>query len=199
MYVQKASQTLPDTLYLATQSPRRHDIVQQMGLSYISIPNKLEVERFPESGSPQEKAEALAFQKASLSSEGLDRGFVLGTDTIVVHGETLLGKPSGSEEAIEMLNLLSGTTHTVITAMCLFNATTQSYIVQSGVAHVTFASLTDADIQAYVANAEPFDKAGSYGIQDIPSHFLARLEGEMDTVMGLCSKTLNQMISSVVE
>ena len=199
MYVQKASQTLPDTLYLATQSPRRHDIVKQMGLSYVSIPNKLEDEQFPESGTPQQKAEALAVQKASLSAEGLASGFVLGTDTIVVLGETLLGKPIGPGGAAEMLSLLSGVTHTVITAMCLFNAETQAYRVKSGVAHVTFSPLTSDDILAYIAEAEPFDKAGSYGIQDIPAHFLERLDGEIDSVMGLCSKTLNQLISSMVE
>jgi septum formation protein len=134
--------------------------------------------------SPRAFALRMAREKAlQVSARSADMP-VLAADTIVVCGGEILGKPVDSEDARRMLRKLSGMTHTVITAFALARgpAILENIAVES---RVTFHALSQAEINAYVATSEPYDKAGSYGIQDAGAAFIAHVDGSRDNVMGL--------------
>ena len=113
------------------------------------------------------------------------KAVVLAADTEVVFENKLLGKPSSLEDAVQTLRRLSGQSHSVITSVSLYETTLQSTQQILDKTRVTFESLLESEIQKYVQTGDPMDKAGSYGIQNIPSHFIRSLEGSRTNVVGL--------------
>jgi septum formation protein len=176
------------SLYLASGSPRRKDLLTEWGYSFQSIPNRLEHEVYPQSGTLtaiKTHIKRLSVLKASLSAASVKDGIVLAADTIVVCSRQLLGKPSTLKEAENMLRQLSGKSHRVLTSISLFHTVWKKTwsTVQSSI--VTFKPLTSADIQHYCQNYSVLDKAGSYGIQDIGDRFVHHVQGSLFTVIGL--------------
>ena len=135
----------------------------------------------------QDYARRLARQKAEATALRVPGRPILGADTIVVVDTIVLGKPADEADAKRMLRLLSGRTHTVITAVCLINPAEESGHVRSHVARtdVEFARLSETNIAWYVASGEPADKAGAYAIQGLASRFVIRIEGSYSNVVGL--------------
>lgn len=128
----------------------------------------------------------LAWEKAEPVSRRSPSALTLAADTIVVHEDTVLGKPRDEPEARHMLRRLSDDTHTVFTGLALFHPASNRRITASEATRVTFAALSDAEIDAYVASGAAMDKAGAYGIQgDLSTVFVARIEGDFYNVMGL--------------
>ena len=171
-------------LYLASQSPRRQQLLEQLGVAY----HLLEVD-LDEDWRPPETARAyverLALAKAEQGRAGLDladNAWVLGADTAVVLDDVILGKPGDEAHALEMLAALSGRAHQVFTGIALTGH--MSYTAVS-LSTVTFRPLTLAERQAYWASGEPRDKAGGYAVQGQAAAFIAHLEGSYSGVMGL--------------
>jgi len=132
--------------------------------------------------SPVDYARRLAQAKAEAAWESADE-IVLGADTVVVIDERVLEKPADAADARGMLRLLSGREHAVITGICLLHR--DGMIVDHSATQVRFAPLTESEIAAYVASAEPFDKAGAYAIQGLASKFVESVDGCYFNVMGL--------------
>jgi septum formation protein len=185
-------------LVLASQSPRRREILDMMGLAdlYETIPSPLdetslqiELSDKGVTKRPQKYTQTLAEEKARTLAESLrvERPtLVLGSDTIVDQDEDILEKPKDTSDAHRMLRRLSGCEHYVHTGvaiyLCLPDAPAKKMVSFVDQATVQFANLSDADIDAYVASGEPMDKAGSYGIQGIGGQFVTSVQGDFFTV-----------------
>ncbi|HLP15754.1 MAG TPA: Maf family protein [Bacteroidota bacterium] len=177
--------TLPDSIILASQSPRRAQLLRQIGLQFETSVSGVE-ELFDPALSPDENARILSLKKAADVASRYDHGIVLGSDTIVVLDGSLLGKPESADEARRMLALLSGRTHTVYTGFALVDAETKKTYIDCEHTDVTFRTLDEDEIAAYVASGSPMDKAGAYGIQDdFGAVFVDRINGDYYTVVGL--------------
>jgi len=174
----------PLQIYLASQSPRRWELLQQLGINFEVL--RVDVDETMQDGeAPTVYAERLALEKARAGREvqAADRHLpVLGADTIVVASGTVLGKPAGRQQAIEMLQLLSGSTHQVLSAVAVAG---DREVVAASVSRVTFRTLTRRECEAYWETGEPQDKAGAYAIQGLAAMFITRLEGSYSGVMGL--------------
>ena len=168
-------------LVLASQSPRRRELLATAGIPFTVRVREVEELRAPDEP-PDDYARRLARAKAEAAWENRNE-IVLGADTIVVLDQQVLEKPRDAADARAMLSSLSGREHTVITGICLRHA--GGVIVDSTATRVRFMPLTDAEIDDYVASGEPMDKAGAYAIQGLASKFVQRVEGCYFNVIGL--------------
>ncbi|HTW88610.1 MAG TPA: Maf family protein [Candidatus Binataceae bacterium] len=170
-------------LVLASASPRRRTLLSAAGLSFSILESRLHERRRPEEPAA-DFALRMARDKAIAVSKRIAEAIVLGADTVVEIDGQVLGKPKHHDDARAMLKLLSGRTHRVVTAFAIAQA---GAILEAAAvdSHVRFRELGRAEIEAYVASGDPFDKAGSYGIQDGGAGFIASVEGARDNVMGL--------------
>lgn len=176
---------------LASQSPRRKEILEMLGIDFIIIPAKNETE-IPSGLSIEKGVEQVAYLKAKEVFEQNPDSIVLGADTVVVIGNEILGKPKDKNEAFNMLKKLSGKTHQVITGVSLIKK--DKTVTFSEIADVTFATLTDKEINDYIETNEPFDKAGSYAIQGKSAKFIKKLNGDFFAVVGLpCQKLYEEL------
>jgi septum formation protein len=168
-------------LVLASQSPRRQEILRQAGIAFVARPAAVDESRIGDEG-PDEHVRRLAREKAEAVPAGPGE-IVLGADTVVVVGEQILGKPADAAEAARMLESLSGREHFVLTGICLRGV--NRTVVDVETTKVRFVRLTPEDIADYVASGEPMDKAGAYAIQGLASKFIDRVEGCYFNVVGL--------------
>jgi septum formation protein len=171
-------------LILASQSPRRKNLLRQIGLKFTVRPSHVP-EDVLDHEAPEHNAKRIALSKAVEISRGVRNGIVIGADTIVVLGDRILGKPRTRDEAKKMLRSLSGRMHTVYTAFALIDARTRRKTVQIEKTKVWFRKLSRREIADYVASGSPMDKAGAYGIQDdYGAVFVRRVEGCFYNVVG---------------
>lgn len=184
---------LNKTLLLASNSPRRQQLLRDAGFEF-SVKVKDTNEDFPKTMPVDEVPAFLARKKAEAFREELGNQIILTADTIVVIDKDILNKPKDASEAREMLRKLSGRQHQVITGVCVMTAeSTESFI---DIAEVFFRELSDWEIDYYIENCRPFDKAGSYGVQDfIGMVGIPRMEGSYFTVMGLPVHKVYQALS----
>jgi len=167
-------------------------------LNTIGLPFEQVVSHLSESEKagmePTRLAEVLALEKARVVARKLDQGLVIGCDTIVVHENQVLGKPVDYSDAVRMLKMLSGTTHLVISGLAIVNAGDSRELTAHEVTEVSFRSLSDREINCYVATGEPLDKAGAYGIQGIGGIFVERICGCYNNVVGLPLTLLTKLL-----
>ncbi|MFL1464723.1 Maf family protein [Marinobacter sp. HN1S83] len=169
------------SIILASASPRRAELLTQIGLSFHTRP--VDIDETPEAGElPSAYVERLAREKA-LAGAVDPEWLVLGSDTSVVLGGHILGKPADAAEAEATLSRLSGHTHQVMTAVALASRGRCSTCLVT--TDVTFRNLSSEEIRAYVASGEPMDKAGSYGIQGLGGIFVKEIRGSYSAVVGL--------------
>jgi len=182
-------------IILGSSSPRRADILKKLKLDFEIIPSSY-VEQHDQTVFSYEFVENLAYNKALDVAKkfSTEEKFIIGADTIVVIDNKILEKPENYDEAKEMLQKLSGNTHFVVTAIAIINSKTMHKIIKSTTTYVTFENLTDEQIDSYITNFKPYDKAGAYGIQELPEGFVKKVEGELDNVIGLPSKTLLELL-----
>ena len=176
-------------LILASSSPRRAEILRNAGFDFEVVPAHIDESRHP--GEPaadyvrrlaEEKARTVARQLAK--DAAADSAFVIGADTVVVIGNEILGKSSSAVNAREMLRRLSGQTHMVFTGLSVLRGNSAGRTAVE-TTRVTFAVLSEQEIEDYIATGEPFDKAGAYAIQGCGGKFVSRIEGCYFNVMGL--------------
>jgi septum formation protein len=165
------------TLVLASQSPRRKQLLEMLGIPVTVIPSRVPEVRLP-GEMPVPYAERLAQAKA-LSVPG---ALVLGADTTVVAGGRILEKPADEADALAMLTRLAGRSHEVVTSVALKG--TQLRVLTDRT-RVTFRAATERQLRDYIATGEPMDKAGAYGIQGYGAALVERIEGDFFGVMGL--------------
>ncbi|MBH0170753.1 Maf family protein [Fictibacillus sp. 18YEL24] len=169
-------------LILASASPRRYELLSLTLLPFETYPSTLE-EKMDLSLTPSRLVESLAEQKAADIFTQKPDCVVLGADTIVSYQNNRLGKPKDRIEAAEMLRMLSGQTHDVYTGVCLIDQTKK--VIFSVKTSVTFYTLDENTIDWYLNTGEPFDKAGSYGIQGSGSLLVEKIDGDYFNVVGL--------------
>ncbi len=176
-------------LILASKSPRRHHLLKKL-LQEIDFPVKdfeIQIPNIDESckpnESPVESAVRLAKEK-SLSVVAGENTIIITADTIVVLDGKIFGKPKDKEDAIQMLNDLSGKTHEVITGFCIINTKAQ-IITDHDSSQVTFRKLDKKEIEDFVDTGIPMDKAGAYAVQEDTHNFIAKIDGSYTNVMGL--------------
>jgi septum formation protein len=169
-------------LILASASPRRYELLSLTLLPFETYPSTLE-EKMDLSLTPSRLVESLAEQKAADIFTQKTDCVVLGADTIVSYQNNRLGKPKDRIEAAEMLRMLSGQTHEVYTGVCLIDQTKK--VIFSVKTSVTFYTLDENTIDWYLNTGEPFDKAGSYGIQGSGSLLVEKIDGDYFNVVGL--------------
>jgi septum formation protein len=183
---------------LASASPRRHQLLKMIGLEHQVIPANVD-ENVESDMNAVQTAEHLAQIKGHHVASSHPGNLIISADTIVVTDQGILGKPVDEQHAFEMLRYLSGRTHTVITGVAL--AVSKNGTLQNEIFHestlVTFDHLSDNEILAYIKTGSPFDKAGSYGIQDdLGSLFVKRIEGDYYNVVGLPVQHLYRKLKS---
>ena len=174
-------------IYLASRSPRRGEILGQIGIDFDVLPSDVDESVLAEEA-PEHYVLRLAKEKASvcvqrLVEQGLPLRPVLAADTTVCIDGMILGKPENDADAAAMLRRMSDRWHVVHTAVAVADRDRVEVALSS--TQVELAPLSDADIDAYIASGEPRDKAGSYGIQGLAGTFIRRIEGSYSGVMGL--------------
>lgn len=182
-------------IVLASSSPRRKELLANLGLEFRQIELPFE-ESFPDGMGNEETAAFLASQKADQAKAGIQQDEIIITaDTIVCYGNSILGKPGDRDEAVDMLQKLSGGKHLVITGVCLSNHASRSCFISS--TEVIFSELDKEEIDYYVDNYKPYDKAGAYGIQEWIGHIgVKEIYGSYFNVMGLPIQRLYKELKS---
>ena len=176
-------------LYLASNSPRRREILKRMRLPYTVFTAEAD-ERLAGDVSEEQACEILAVRKAMAARDRLSAAGEYGSDSLLLAADTLvfadgrpLGKPKDADEALHMLLSLRGCGHTVRTGVCLLRGARSFSMTDSAV--VQMRSFSEDEAAAYIRTGEPLDKAGAYGVQGIGSVLIERIEGDFFTVMGL--------------
>ena len=178
-------------IYLASKSPRRTELLQQIGVEHQILDIEVD-EDINISNSPQEIVRALSVLKCQegvrkVTSESKSTFPILAADTIVVLEDKIFGKPQSESDAISMLLKLSGKTHLVMTGVTVgvITAEQAKFHTISVASNVEFAKLTESDCKEYCKTNEPFDKAGGYGIQGYGSAFIKKINGSYSNIVGL--------------
>ncbi len=179
-------------LILASGSPRRRELLEQMGLEFEIRPSQ--IEEILEPGlSPRQEVIQLSLQKAqAVAAETAENAVVLSADTVVVLEQMILGKPEDAEDAARMLSALSGRHHQVLTGVTVIGPKgTETHCEET---EVSFRPLSRQEIRRYVETGDPLDKAGAYGVQGYAALFVERLVGDYYNVMGLPVCQVGQML-----
>lgn len=180
--------SVPVPLVLASQSPRRQALLRHVGFTYTTVIPNIDEDAVSTSLEPAAYVKELALRKAQRGGELVEHdAIIIGSDTTVVLDGEVLNKPTDAEDAVLMLRKLSARTHTVYTGLALVGTGAGlGTRVSVRSTDVTFRSLSDTEIAAYVASGSPLDKAGAYGIQDdFGAVFVSRVEGCYYTIVGL--------------
>lgn len=176
---------------VASASPRRKELLENVGFTFDIIPSDAD-ESCEEALTPEELVKELAARKAQSVFESNRDAVVLGCDTVVEYGGTVLGKPVNREEAKKMISMLSGRVHNVHTGVCLMSEEKTVSFVKT--VKVEFYPLTEAEVEAYVSTGECDDKAGAYGIQGLGCVLVKGIEGDYFSVVGLpVAETVRQL------
>lgn len=184
---------MKDQLVLASASPRRRELLQQIGLEFQVIPSRAEEQILP-GETPEEHVIRLSLDKATdvANRDDISGRWFIGSDTIVLCDRQILGKPEDEIHAATMLRQLSGREHQVLSGYAIIDRQSGKQHSEAVSTKVWFRQLTESEITSYIATGEPDDKAGAYAIQGMGICFVARIEGSYTNVVGLplCKLTL---------
>lgn len=180
-------------IILASSSPRRSDLLKQLHLPFEVIAGDFE-EDMTLPLLPPELAKVLSYGKAEVVARNNPDAVVIGADTFVVYNGAVLGKPHTKERAREMLILLSGKTHSIITGISVIDGMAQKHVSEAVVSTVTFRPVFEKEIEEYIATGEPLERAGGYAIQGGGAAFVSRVEGDYESIIGLPVKRLAHIL-----
>lgn len=179
-------------IVLASQSPRRKELLGRMGLEFVTQASKIDESAF-DGLAARELVATLSREKAQWIARQMDgETLVIGADTVVVRDGAALGKPKDAEDAVAMLLSLSGRDHQVCTGVTVCRG--DRVLTQVEETQVTFRDLTEAEVRQYVSTGEPMDKAGAYGIQGLGGLLVEGIRGDYSNVVGLPVCCLGQML-----
>lgn len=171
-------------IILASKSPRRREILENTKVRF-SVKESQVDEVIKADESPKETVMRLAYEKALDVANNNKESLVIGADTIVVINDQILGKPKNEEEAYNMIKLLSGKTHYVVTGFALINLSLNKKVIDCEVSQVTFKELSEECIKDYLNTKESLDKAGAYGIQGYGGLLVKNIQGDYFNIVGL--------------
>jgi septum formation protein len=177
-------------LILASQSPRRREILERAGIPFV-----VRVAGVPEEIQAGESPVRYVLRLARAKAFAVEGSLVLGADTVVVLNGHILEKPKDPEDATRMLHLLSGREHSVITGICLRRGDESTE--EATETRVRFMPMSKAEIDTYVSSGEPMDKAGAYAIQGLASKFIDRIEGDYFNVVGLPVHNVYKLLQKI--
>ena len=184
-------------IVLASQSPRRKELLGRMGLEFVTQASKIDESAF-DGLAARELVATLSREKAQWIARQMDgETLVIGADTVVVRDGAALGKPKDAEDAVAMLLSLSGRDHQVCTGVTVCRG--DRVLTQVEETQVTFRDLTEAEVRQYVSTGEPMDKAGAYGIQGLGGLLVEGIRGDYFNVVGLPICRLGRMLAQVGE
>ncbi len=185
-------------IILASTSPRRRDILKKSKYRNFEIIPSPYIEDHTMTDFSYEFIEGLAANKALAVIPLVDKpSIIIGADTVVVVDNKILGKPKDEEDAFITLKRLSGRTHIVVTGIAVVNTETNMIKTSSSTSHVTFEELTDEQIRFYIKTFKPLDKAGSYGIQEMPDGYIKTYTGSIDNIIGLDMALTEKLLKEV--
>ncbi len=191
--------TPPAPILLASRSPRRAELLRQMGFPFRVMESGVD-EADIQADHPRTFALRAAYAKGrDVAARAEPPAIIVAADTVVTLNLELYGKPRTKEEARRMLRRLSGATHEVITALAILEAGKPSALLDSETTRVTFRALSGAEIERYIATREPFDKAGAYGIQGEGGALVESIEGDYFNVVGFPCALFLQMIGQFMD
>lgn len=180
-------------IILASASPRRKEILEATGLKFSIDAGDYE-EDMNLKLKPHQLAKFLSSEKAGIIAVKHTNALVIAADTFIVFKDILLGKPNTREEALRMLTLLNGKSHSVITGFTIIDTNTKKKLSRSVETRVYFRKMTASEIEAYIKTGEPLDKAGAYAIQGIGAVIVKKIEGDYFNVMGLPLSSLTEAL-----
>ncbi len=181
-------------IILASSSPRRADILKQHNINFEVLPSPYQEDHSVTDFS-YSFVENLAYNKAKAVIPLLkEPAKIIGADTVVVLDNKILGKPKDYKDAFEMLKKLSGKIHKVVTGIAVIDTLENTEKISSVTSTVEFENLSDEQIDFYIKNYKPFDKAGSYGIQEMPEGYIKRYDGSLENIIGLCAEKVIEML-----
>jgi septum formation protein len=190
-----ASMSADARLVLASSSPRRSELLREAGFNPIIHPADIDESIYPPNLAPTELAEFLAAAKAKAVAKNYPSDFTLAADTLVLLGARVLGKPRDAAHAKEMLAMLSGSTHQVISGVALFSPQRDFQKVISVISTVQMRPMSEAEINHYVVTRRWHDKAGGYGIQD-NDPFVTKMSGSLTNIVGLPMDEVIDLLAS---
>jgi septum formation protein len=184
-------------LILASASPRRRELLREAGYDFEVHPADIDEDDYPAQTLPADLAQRLAMLKAEALVNRFPADVILAADTVVAFGDTPLGKPENEKEAMEMLQLLSGTTHVVITGVTVLRPATKFRISSRVMSAVRMRSWSQKELERYVSSGDWQGKAGGYGIQDQRSDpFVIRMAGSHTNIVGLPMEAASELLAS---
>jgi septum formation protein len=183
-------------IILASTSPRRHDLLRQIGLKFKIVPSKYE-EDMTLNLHPHKLAMFLAKGKAQEVAERRKSGIVIGVDTFVVFNKEVIGKPHNKIKAKETLKKISGKTLKVYSGVAIINAKTKKEIVDYEISKVKIRKISPSEIRKYIDTKEPLDKAGAFGMQGLGAIFVEKIDGCYSNVVGLPLHNLEKNLTKL--
>jgi septum formation protein len=180
-------------IILASGSPRRKALLQQIGLKF-TVDNRVKEDGLPSNTDPHLSAREISFKKAESVAEYYPDALVIAADTFGVIDGQIIGKPNSIHDAQNMLRRISGSLHLVITGFTVLDTLTKKSISRSVETKVYIKQLSELEIDAYVKSGEPLDKAGAYAIQGLGAVLVERIEGDYFNVMGLPLYALSEVL-----
>lgn len=183
-------------IILASESPRRAELLRQIGLKFEIRPSAVDEGKEPKE-SLENYVKRVALSKAEKAAVGEKNAVIIAADTIVILSKKRLGKPESPESAIAMLNKLSGKCHKVMTGLAVIDTQTGKKKTKIVATKVWFKRLTAEEIADYARSGEPLDKAGGYGIQGKAAVFVKKIEGDYFNVVGLPLNTLYEILAAI--
>jgi septum formation protein len=182
---------------LASTSPRRRELLKTAGIDFeVQSPDF--DENILNKTFSYKLVEDIAENKALSVQKKLNYpAVIISADTVVINNNIVLGKPKDFDDALKMLQALNGKTHKVVTSVCIIDNQNKKKLVKSETSEVTFNNLPITDLKNYINDFKPYDKAGSYGIQELPKNFIKEIKGDYENIVGLPVKLLINMIREI--
>ncbi len=184
-------------IILASTSPRRQELLENLGILFKIVEPDYN-EDILNKAFDYKLVESVADNKGlSVIKQIKFPAIVISADTVVINNNVILGKPKDFDDAFKMLSMLNEKTHKVVTSVCIIDNEIDKKIIKSETSEVTFNKISENDIKNYIYDFKPYDKAGSYGIQELPESFIKEIKGEYDNIVGLPTKLLINMLSEI--
>ncbi len=184
-------------IILASASPRRKELLAKTGKIFDIVSPDFDENIINKEFSYKLIEDTAKNKCLSVLKETTEPAIIISADTVVINNNTILGKPKDYSEAIKTLSSLSGKTHKVVTAVCIINTENKKEIIVSETSTVTFNKLSEEQIKSYVEKFKPYDKAGSYGIQELPDGFVSKINGDFDNIIGFPLKTVTKILEKI--
>lgn len=184
-------------IILASTSPRRKKLLENADIKFDIIPPDYD-ENIINKPFSYNLIENVAENKGkSAAKKAAHDSIIISADTAVIYNNIILGKPKDFDDAYRILMLLNGNMHKVVTSVCIYDVAKNKSIIKSETSEVIFNKLSSDRIQGYITKYNPYDKAGAYGIQELPEGFIKEIKGDYDNIVGLPVKMLKNMLEEI--